>query len=582
MDLKSTQMGEYLTSLTATASGIYLLERDGENDLVLYATSEDISLTFTFKTDKNNAPYRWKETENNQTRQTKEYKDTTITQTFKLEFDMFNKELITRFVNMEFKSGNSYYPGGQIGIQVIWLHPPLAPTQVATRRLGLGSTVDIMWVLPEPQLTTRVTIDRKNGTSWTNVSTQDGPANMVVINNQPTVATDYRIRASNSSGFSTATLFTVAALTPPSTPTNFTVARKDQGTQAVLTWKLGELVSKVQIQHRIKGTTSWNQVTENTPISTRTLSNFAHNLGYEFQVRAGNDGGWSAWSGTKSIDVVPLTAPTNAVMIRPYGFALSWTDPNPASMTGSIEVQINTSPGSYQTVAVIKDLHATGYHLGWTYPDRDYRLLFRDSYGRSKNSNNILGMFRVPTDLRVFHPYFPYVTVLQWSDPNPAFLTGRIVVQLNYYGSSWTTVAILNDLHATYYNLGDRYQCGQRYRLIFYNDYNSRVLYSNINENGPACRPANGLPDQGLDTELSPSPLAVYPSPTHSDLYLKLASPMPGTTYKVVDVRGARVMEGTLTEELRRGSQPLDVRDLKSGMYLILIDEQPLGRFIKK
>ena len=90
---------------------------------------------------------------------------------------------------------------------------------------------------------------------------------------------------------------TVTATLPPAIPTGITVNPIDNDSITV-SWNASARASTYNIQYRVAGTSSWTAGPTGVTITSATVNGLNPNTIYNFQVRAVNTGGSSAWSST--------------------------------------------------------------------------------------------------------------------------------------------------------------------------------------------------------------------------------------------------------------------------------------------
>ena len=201
---------------------------------------------------------------------------------------------------------------------------------------------------------------------------------------------------------------TVTATLPPAIPTGITVNPIDNDSITV-SWNASARASTYNIQYRVAGTSSWTAGPTGVTITSATVNGHNPNTIYNFQVRAVNTGGSSAWSSTVSGTTpnipVPLTPPTptgvTATPIDHERITVRW---NASARATSYLVQRRVSGPSQWFVSgsgVTDTFHtATGLTEETTYE-------FRVSATNSGGTSSFSLVVRATTPGEVFIPTTP-------------------------------------------------------------------------------------------------------------------------------------------------------------------------------
>ena len=149
-------------------------------------------------------------------------------------------------------------------------------------------------------------------TSWTRDNQFINSSAALIRNLQAETQYDVRVRAVTASGNSPWTspvsAYTSLPTTPPNAPTAVTVRTRDHSSIQV-TWVTptgGGLVVSYSIRHRVRGTSTWTNITGVTG-NIRNVTGLTSSTEYEFQMQAINANGASSW-----VPATPVRATTQA------------------------------------------------------------------------------------------------------------------------------------------------------------------------------------------------------------------------------------------------------------------------------
>jgi hypothetical protein len=104
------------------------------------------------------------------------------------------------------------------------------------------------------------------------------------------------------------------------------------------------------------------------------------------------------------------------------------------------------------------------------------------------------------------------------------------------------------------------------------------LLYHNGNED---CDAIYSQIHDGVNETTEDAAFAVYPNPTNGVLFVETQNfaSLPGqtATYRITNVLGQTVLSGNINAE----TQPINIKELPSGMYFITVDEQTVKFVVK-
>ena len=165
-----------------------------------------------------------------------------------------------------------------------------------------GQTVSLTWTAPSS--TGGATITgyeyryRKTGAaSWTTDTTSSRSASISGLSR--VTAYEFQVRATNSVGSSpySSTYTVTTEAVAPNAPT---LSGSVSGLTVNLSWNApannGAAITRYQYRYRKTGASSWT--TDTTTSRSATISGLTKSTSYEFQLRAENSAGWSAYSNT--------------------------------------------------------------------------------------------------------------------------------------------------------------------------------------------------------------------------------------------------------------------------------------------
>jgi hypothetical protein len=212
----------------------------------------------------------------------------------------------------------------------------------------------------------------------------------------PDTAYQYRLRATNASGFSDYT--TVALGTtlpaPPSTPTGLSAARSGPGA-LTLTWTdASNNESGFKIERSLDGANYGQIAMVGAGITTYPDSGLLTNTSYTYRVRAFNAGGHSSYSASATAVTAPIlpSAPTALAVTTVSGseLKLTWNDNSSNESGFKIERSSNGTDFSVisTTAANATEFSNTGLTRGATF---HYRVRATNGGGDSDFSGPVSG-----------------------------------------------------------------------------------------------------------------------------------------------------------------------------------------------
>ncbi|MEQ1758998.1 MAG: fibronectin type III domain-containing protein, partial [Vicinamibacterales bacterium] len=217
------------------------------------------------------------------------------------------------------------------------------------------------------------------------------PANATSFNDttvSPAHSYGYRVRAENGVGFSAysamANVSTPQA--PPSAPASL-IATVNSPVQ--LTWTDTSTTEEAFHIERATGAGAFAEIaTVGTNVTTYVDSTGAAETTYSYRVRAGNTGGYSAYTATVTVTTLP-PAPTGLTAVAPTSSAvnLAWTDAS-ASETG-FSIERATGAGAFVEIAVVAP-NTTAYADATVLSDTayTYRVRAASASGNSAYTND--------------------------------------------------------------------------------------------------------------------------------------------------------------------------------------------------
>lgn len=456
-------------------------------------------------------------------------------------------------------------------------YAPGTPTNLNAVRTGNGTNLNVTWTLGSGEVTSVDVQHRVSGGSWTTTNIQGQPTS-TTLNNVSLSSMEVRVRAKNIGLFSPwSSVKSVSALSL-NAASDVHVYRPYYYN---LTWTDPNdplLTGSIQVQ---KNGYYGNPNVFYTIGTINDLHATTYELGTlptgKYRIIFTDHFGRTKIS---NIADMSLSGPSDLQVFKPYYYNLKWTDPNDPILYGSIQVQKNGyygDPNAYYTIGTISNLHATTYELGSTVPTGKYRLIFTDNFGRTKMSNVADMTLKEVTDLVIINPYYYN---LDWTDPNPSALTGKIEIQKNGYWNdpnAYYTISTIYDLHATGYYLGSSHPATNKYRLKL-TDQVGRIVYSNITDAA-----SSGLRQVGGDPEsvslINEQDFKIYPVPAVEVLHIQTKEKSQNF-FQILDLNGKILSNGNLQEQ-GNGEASIDISDLKSGIYFIQVNEDT-KKFIVK
>ncbi len=187
-------------------------------------------------------------------------------------------------------------------------------------------------------------------------STVNGTTSTLVVSNKPTGTYSYSakicyIQDNVCSGWSPTATVQVIISVPANPPTTFTVPSTDNDGAFSLSWSTVTGATAYELQERINGGL-WATI-PNTTLTTKVFSDSSSKVSgtYDYQVRACNSSGCSAYSAVKTTEVVlPPATPSNFHIAETPGnsiYAVIW-DATPWAETYTLQERVNN--GTWTTI----------------------------------------------------------------------------------------------------------------------------------------------------------------------------------------------------------------------------------------
>ena len=242
-------------------------------------------------------------------------------------------------VRAENATGNSDYTASVTGTTNTPVQAPGIPTSVVAAP-GNGR-ITLTWEAPSTGGTVeQYRVEWSN--RYANPSADDRSFTITGLTNGTAVTV--RIRAENSGGDSayvTVSATPVAMLAVPGVPTSLQAVAGDG--EVTLSWSApssGGAVATYEVQHRT-GSGSWTEVTGITGTS-RTVTGLTNGTSYQFQVRARNASGASAWTASQNAtpQVSAPGVPTNVnVDAGNAQLVVTWSAPSSGGAVATYTVE---------------------------------------------------------------------------------------------------------------------------------------------------------------------------------------------------------------------------------------------------
>ena len=210
----------------------------------------------------------------------------------------------------------------------------------------------------------------------------------------------YQVAAVNAVGNSTfSNQATVILPAPPTAPTTL-VATLQAGPQVQLTWvDTSNNEDAFLIERSVDGGAfaPLSQTAANVVSYIDATTTTVHT--YAYQVRAGNTGGYSAYTNIASVLVSLPAAPTNLVGVLQAGpkVALTWTDN--ATNEANYVVERSVNGGAFATLVTLAANPGTG-PVGYT----DSTTLNDNTYGYQVKATNVLGSSAYSNSVSILTP----------------------------------------------------------------------------------------------------------------------------------------------------------------------------------
>jgi hypothetical protein len=131
-----------------------------------------------------------------------------------------------------------------------------------------------------------------------------------------------------------ASLFSAADVFPPGDVTGVS-ADAGEDAQVPVSWAAANRADSYEVRYRVNGAPSWVTPTVTTALTSTTVTGLVNGTTYEFQVRAVNSGGVSAWSSS-----VTATPSGSSVPVAPSGVTAT------SGLNGQVPVSWNSSAGA--------------------------------------------------------------------------------------------------------------------------------------------------------------------------------------------------------------------------------------------
>ncbi|WP_446830455.1 fibronectin type III domain-containing protein [Candidatus Foliamicus sp.] len=252
--------------------------------------------------------------------------------------------------NFEVRAENASGPGAAASVSATPVPPLVAPGAPTKLSAVPGDTeVVVLWTLPTntrqiDSVELRHKVKAAPDTGWSAWTSLAGTAERSRVTGLVN-GTDYlfEVRAVNTAGTGpSASVEGTPELAKPSSPSNLQASSGD--TTVTLTWDLPDkgTVDTIDVRHKKKTDTSWNQWTRLAKdATTTTVTALDNGVTYEFEVRASNLAGSSD---SVAVDAQPkLAVPDAPTSLTATGgnaqVELSWALPTNASVIGAVQVR---------------------------------------------------------------------------------------------------------------------------------------------------------------------------------------------------------------------------------------------------
>jgi hypothetical protein len=171
--------------------------------------------------------------------------------------------------------------------------PPATPTGLAATS-GVSEQVPLTWDAATGAQTYDVQYRAVGGGTWTPITGITGTG-LTVTALPATTSYDFQVRSVNAYGASAWSATATATPAPPR-PTGL-VAISEENTFVPTSWNAASGATTYDLRHKRAADSTWTTIAGLTATS-RTVEDLTNDVTYDFQVRAVNSGGASAWSAT--------------------------------------------------------------------------------------------------------------------------------------------------------------------------------------------------------------------------------------------------------------------------------------------